>query len=136
MKTMGNREDLLLLLLGIDERPVDLADLLTDLAQLDLGLHTRLACRKNRQLALKEHGLAMRLVGARAESAREVGVEEVVVPGSVAVHTVGIERAICQVPLTTDRAGRVVAVSAHNRLPQLCRVLVEANGTLGGGHFL
>jgi hypothetical protein len=53
----------------------------------------------------------------------------------VAVHAVRIEHAICQVSLAADGAGRVVTVSTHNRLSQLCRVLVEANGTLGGGHF-
>lgn len=136
MKTMSDRENLLLLLLDLDERPVRIGNLLADLAQLDLGLHTRLTCRKNGHLALKEHVLPMRLVSARAEGAREVGVEEVVIPGSVAVHAVGIEHAICQVPLAADGASRVVAVSTNNRLSQLCCVLIEANGTLGGGHFL
>ena len=137
VKTVSDRKNLLLLLLDLDQRSVGLGNLLADLTQLDLGFDTRLACRKNGHLTLKQHVLPVRLVRTRAEGACEVGVEEVVVPGSVAVHAVCIEQAICQVPLATDGAGRVVAVSTHNRLSQLCRVLVEANGTLGGGgHFL
>ena len=105
MKTVSDRENLLLLLLDLDKRSVGLGNLLADLTQLDLGFDSRLACRKNGHLSLKEHGLPMCLVGARAESACEVGVKEVVIPGSVAVHAVGIKRAIRQVPLATDRAG-------------------------------
>lgn len=78
----------------------------------------------------------MRLVRSRTKGAREVGIEEVVIPGSVAVHTVGVEGSIRQIPLTANGTGRVVTIPTNDWLSQLCRVLVEANGTLGGGHFL
>jgi hypothetical protein len=69
-------------------------------------------------------------VRAGAKGSREVGIQEVVIPGSVAAHTVRIKQTIRQILLTTDRAGRVITIATYNWLSQLYRVLLKANGAL------
>jgi hypothetical protein len=69
---------------------IDLLDFTLDLSHLQLGFHTRLACRKNCYLTLHEHILSVLLIGASTKGTSEIQIKKLIIPRPAAAHTMGI----------------------------------------------
>jgi hypothetical protein len=69
---------------------IHLLNFTLDLSDLELSLHTRLACRKNCYLTLHEHILTVLLIRADAKGTGKIQIKKLVIPRSSTTHTMGI----------------------------------------------